>query len=131
MDAVKEHAVVPWATNPSPTPETASEEASTESDQTQAQSPIEVPIRKLHQQNFVKALQEITPSSSEILGSLAELRKWNEEFGEGRRNRKRQQVWGKGSFGFTKQSAQPQEEGKVLYQLNTPHRQDTDASGVD
>ncbi|TFK76524.1 AAA-domain-containing protein, partial [Pluteus cervinus] len=128
LDAVKEHAIVPWVTNPSPTSETASEEASTERDQTQ--SPTEVPIRKLHQHNFVKALQEITPSSSEILGSLAELRKWNEEFGEGRRNRKRQQVWGKGSFGFTTQSAQPQEEGKVLYQLNTPHRQDTDASGV-
>ena len=49
------------------------------------------------------AMKEITPSSSEVLGSLADLRKWNEEFGEGRREKKKQ-VWGKGRFGFTVQA---------------------------
>ncbi|TFK42660.1 hypothetical protein BDQ12DRAFT_719513 [Crucibulum laeve] len=56
--------------------------------------------RILHLRNFTKALKEITPSSSESLGSLSELRKWNDEFGEGRRDRKKRQVWGKGKFGF-------------------------------
>ena len=49
--------------------------------------------------NFEKALKEITPSSSESLGTLSELRKWNDEFGEGKRE-KRRNMWGKGSFGF-------------------------------
>lgn len=56
--------------------------------------------RTLHLHNFTQALKEITPSSSESLGSLADLRKWNEEFGEGRKDRKKRQVWGKGRFGF-------------------------------
>ncbi|GBE81988.1 predicted protein [Sparassis crispa] len=55
--------------------------------------------RTLSSRNFDKALQEITPSASESLGSLAELRKWNDEFGEGRRERAKQ-FWGKGRFGF-------------------------------
>lgn len=55
--------------------------------------------RILSLRHFQKALKEITPSSSESLGSLAELRKWNEEFGEGGRSRKRK-VWGRGQFGF-------------------------------
>jgi len=58
------------------------------------------PSRTLHLQHFTQALKEITPSSSETLGSLSDLRKWNEEFGEGRRDRRRRQVWGKGRFGF-------------------------------
>lgn len=56
--------------------------------------------RTISWHNFEKALKEITPSASESLGSLADLRKWNEEFGEGRKQRK-QIVWGKGRFGFT------------------------------
>lgn len=55
--------------------------------------------RILHWRNFLTALKEITPSSSESLGSLSDLRKWNEEFGEGRKGKKKQ-VWGKGRFGF-------------------------------
>ena len=61
----------------------------------------EIPhVRSLAWRNFEQALKEITPSASESLGSLAELRKWNDEFGEGRRTKKRQ-VWGKDRFGFT------------------------------
>lgn len=59
------------------------------------------PPRELSWHNFAKALKEITPSASESLGTLADLRKWNEEFGEGRKDKKRVQVWGKGRFGFT------------------------------
>ncbi|KAJ7709967.1 hypothetical protein B0H17DRAFT_1030021 [Mycena rosella] len=70
--------------------------------------------RILHLRHFTKALKEISPSSSEVLGSLADLRKWNEEFGEGRGNKKRQQVWGKGRFGFTEQSTDGSEDGRVL-----------------
>lgn len=57
-------------------------------------------LRILQVRNFTQALKEITPSSSESLGSLTELKKWNDEFGEGRRDRKKRQVWGKGLFGF-------------------------------
>jgi hypothetical protein len=60
--------------------------------------------------NFTKALNEITPSASESLGTLSDLRKWNEEFGEGGRQRKRM-MWG-GRFGFSDTRAEGG-EGKV------------------
>jgi len=69
--------------------------------------------RILHLHNFSQALKEITPSSSETLGSLADLRRWNEEFGEGRRDRKKRQVWGKGQFGFVNNSLDTLQEGRV------------------
>jgi SpoVK/Ycf46/Vps4 family AAA+-type ATPase len=75
--------------------------------------------RVLHMHNFEKALKEITPSSSESLGSLADLRKWNDEFGEGRRGKKRS-PWGRGLFGFV--DAKPVEvptEGKVAASTST------------
>jgi hypothetical protein len=50
--------------------------------------------------NFKKALKEISASSSELQGSAAELRKWNELYGEGAKDR-RQKLWGAGRFGFT------------------------------
>ncbi|GLB35027.1 putative ATPase family associated with various cellular activities (AAA) [Lyophyllum shimeji] len=78
-----------------------------------AESASEKHTRVLHLHNFTKALKEITPSSSESLGSLAELRKWNDEFGEGRRDKKRQQFWGKGRFGFTDKSNKD-ENGRVV-----------------
>lgn len=81
------------------TQSTGGASAATEGSATEATGVAE-PSRALRLRNFTKALKEITPSSSESLGSLAELRKWNEEFGEGRQNRKRQQVWGRGRFGF-------------------------------
>ena len=71
-------------------------------------------IRTLSSQHFSKALKEITPSSSESLGSLAALRKWNDEFGEGRKRSKKEQVWGKDRFGFTNRTEKLQEEeGRV------------------
>ncbi|KAG5653975.1 hypothetical protein H0H81_008843 [Sphagnurus paluster] len=80
----------------------------------------EIHTRVLHVHNFTKALKEITPSSSESLGSLAELRKWNDEFGEGRRDKKRQQFWGKGRFGFTDKSGKDKqgENGRVVHSYN-------------
>lgn len=80
---------------------------------------IEGHIRTLGLHNFNKALKEITPSSSESLGSLADLRKWNEEFGEGKKDRKRQQVWGKDRFGFTELAEEVREEGRVA-SISTP-----------
>ncbi|KAI0780811.1 AAA-domain-containing protein [Trametes elegans] len=79
---------------PTPAPESAAA--------VKDEAPSEAPphVRSLHWRNFEQALKEITPSASEALGSLAELRKWNEEFGEGRKAKKRQ-VWGKDRFGFT------------------------------
>ena len=62
----------------------------------------EHPHRVISFLNFEKALKEITPSSSESLGTLSELRKWNDEFGEGKRE-KRRNMWGKGSFGFVEE----------------------------
>jgi hypothetical protein len=69
--------------------------------------------RVLYLHHFTQALKEITPSSSEALGSLADLRKWNEEFGEGRRDRKTRQVWGKGRFGFINAEDDVLEDGRV------------------
>ncbi|KAJ3824363.1 hypothetical protein EV361DRAFT_944916 [Lentinula raphanica] len=70
--------------------------------------------RILARRHFDKALKEITPSSSESLGSLADLRKWNEEFGEGRKERKRKSIWGRGRFGFTNKEPFSVEEGRVV-----------------
>ena len=135
---MKENVVVPWAltsqagpvrTSPDNVPESASTivadaketEPNTDDGAKDASPTLAAPAeasppassRILHLHNFTKALKEITPSSSESLGSLADLRKWNEEFGEGRKHRKRQ-VWGKDRFGFSHRLAEPSaEEGKV------------------
>ena len=66
--------------------------------------------RVLTMANFQKALREITPSASESLGTLSDLRKWNEQFGEGGRARKKM-MWG-GRFGFTRATSEGG-EGKV------------------
>ncbi|XP_006458194.1 hypothetical protein AGABI2DRAFT_199581 [Agaricus bisporus var. bisporus H97] len=143
LDAVKEHVHLPWATGSSAnsqteptaaapsssvaqsssenqeaaqavTQSTSGESAATEGSAAEATGVAE-PSRALHLRNFTKALKEITPSSSESLGSLTELRKWNEEFGEGRQNRKRHQVWGRGRFGFVEYPKNDRvDEGKVL-----------------
>jgi len=60
----------------------------------------DIPRRVLRARNFAKALREITPSSSEALGTLTALRRWNDEFGEGGRDKRRKQVWGRDRFGF-------------------------------
>lgn len=70
----------------------------------------EGPKRVLRMTHFEKALKEITPSASEQLGSLADLRKWNDEFGEGGRKRGKR-IWG-GKFGFIIKSG-GSEEGRV------------------
>ncbi|KAF7305108.1 AAA domain-containing protein [Mycena kentingensis (nom. inval.)] len=107
LDAVKETVVVPWSTNGAGT---ASDAASSS---TEAPSPTDVP-RVLHLRHFTKALKEITPSASEFSGTLAELRAWNKEFGEGRTNtKKRQQVWGRDRFGFG-EHAKSSGDGRVL-----------------
>jgi len=56
------------------------------------------PPRILRVYHFEKALKEITPSASEAMGTLADLRKWNDEFGEGGKKRGKR-IWG-GKFGF-------------------------------
>ncbi|KAJ7452486.1 hypothetical protein B0H11DRAFT_1742113 [Mycena galericulata] len=135
LDAVKENVVVPWAAT-KPTPQNTSDLSEVYTSQTAlGETPSEPPVeseseppptdskddvvpppttapRTLYLRHFTKALKEITPSSSEVLGSLADLRKWNEEFGEGRGNKKRQ-VWGKGRFGFTEKT-NFSEDGRVL-----------------
>lgn len=139
LDAVKENVEVPWKSDVLKTspaselitpPEVASldtasalqtSETGTRTEtQADAQEPsleepvVESPhVRVIHVRHFTKALKEITPSSSESLGSLADLRKWNEEFGEGRKDRKRNQVWGKGRFGFINKTVPTQEDGRV------------------
>ncbi|KAJ6630739.1 hypothetical protein B0H10DRAFT_1982677 [Mycena sp. CBHHK59/15] len=123
LDAVKENVVVPWssdaATLPVDSVESPSAVSSKESETSSIGSkdgdvpPPATAPRILHLRHFTKALKEITPSSSEVLGSLADLRKWNEQFGEGRGSKKRQQVWGKGRFGFTEKTSSS-EDGRVL-----------------
>ena len=129
LDAVKEHVHLPWSTSPSP-PESSSDVSQAppthgNSSPTDTPTPIsdeppsEPGVRILQLHNFSKALKEITPSSSESLGTLADLRKWNDEFGEGRRHRKRQQFWGKGRFGFTDKQSQEGENAKVESERGT------------
>jgi hypothetical protein len=106
LDAVKEHVTVPWATGKSSpaakdSPISATPPKEEEAPEDAAPADGESTPRVLRTHNFAKALQEITPSASEALGTLADLRKWNAEFGEGRADKKRVQVWGRGSFGFT------------------------------
>lgn len=97
--------VWPTATDPAPesTVEFPSPSVSSPADTTpvspETEAALEHPRRVISTSNFEKALKEITPSSSESLGTLSELRKWNDEFGEGKRE-KRRNMWGKGSFGF-------------------------------
>ncbi|KAG5353982.1 hypothetical protein C0989_011470 [Termitomyces sp. Mn162] len=100
---------------PSDTNDSLSELSSSEALPVLVESPREQPTRILHLHNFAKALKEITPSSSESLGSLAELRKWNEEFGEGNKNKKRQSFWGKGRFGFTDKVEKEGEIGRIAH----------------
>ena len=78
----------------------------------QVSSEKDLPQRVLYLRHFTKALKEITPSSSESLGSLAALRKWNEEFGEGQK-KKRKVMWGKGLFGFSEPGSEKALDGRV------------------
>ncbi|KAG8809356.1 hypothetical protein FRC17_003481 [Serendipita sp. 399] len=141
LDAVKEHAKLPWTVPrdttpqpqelPTPIPEPMAavptpgdngsprveEKVEAASTQTPAEDEIttepeeaEAP-RVLHMSHFEKALKEITPSASEHLGTLADLRKWNEEFGEGGRKRGKK-IWGS-RFGFVFKTDGAVEEGRV------------------
>lgn len=134
LDAVKEHMDVPWssrhhalASSPtSPTAEhldvvanadgsAAPSDITSKNETSEASDTKDVAekARILSLHHFSQALKEITPSSSETLGSLADLRKWNEEFGEGRRDRKKHQVWGKDRFGFVNNSSDVIQDGRV------------------
>lgn len=108
LDAVKEGVSVPWKES---TAEAPTSDAPTNDSDAAAFTTYS---RSIHLRHFTKALTEITPSSSETLGSLADLRKWNEEFGEGQREKRRIQVWGKGKFGFVDTSlGTGSDEGRV------------------
>lgn len=118
LDAVKENVSVPWVVERG-----KNDHQDTEKEDTPQTSGDDATRRILRPHNFAKALKEITPSASESLGSLTDLRKWNDEFGEGRKRKK--QVWGKDRFGFTKQW-HGGEDGRVVTsptgsdQSNTP-----------
>ncbi|OCH95005.1 AAA-domain-containing protein [Obba rivulosa] len=144
LDAVKQLVDVPW--RPPRSAGTSAEPQSNESDPEQStpQATADVPAaqsvtatvqeapspasvaRTLSSSNFEVALREITPSASESLGSLSGLRKWNDEFGEGRRKRS-PQVWGRGLFGFTIQAPNNQDIGKV----SAPSTLGPDVASVD
>ncbi|KAF8343940.1 uncharacterized protein EI90DRAFT_3027608 [Cantharellus anzutake] len=110
LDAVKENVDVPWAVpSRSPTPATKFENDQLVPDMktigpphnAQGIDPKEQHLlsRTLSLRHFNKALREITPSASEALGTLVAIRKWNEEFGEGSKGRRRR-AWGD-RFGFS------------------------------
>jgi hypothetical protein len=104
---IVEHNGDAWDESPAPTSSTDTNSASPEPEPTP-----EHPLRVISLSNFEKALKEITPSSSESLGTLSELRKWNDEFGEGKREKKRN-MWGKGTFGFV-EKGEGQGEIKIV-----------------
>lgn len=56
--------------------------------------------RTLFKRHFAKSLTEITPTASETSGTLAELRRWNEEYGENGKAGKKRRMWN-GRFGFS------------------------------
>ena len=131
LDSVKERVDVPWresfskqisdspkdagvlsTEDPTESTDTADEADTPEDVSASSKESPSAPLRTLSWRNFESALKEITPSSSESLGTLADLRKWNQEFGEGRRERKRQ-VWGKDRFGFTVETLQQKGDSKV------------------
>ena len=120
LDAVEEGVSLPWAapkvntseaeddkevseaSSPESQSSTEKQDASGLEDGSPSTDPLSEDVPKpriLSLRHFEKALKEITPSSSESLGSLSALRKWNEEFGEGQK-KKRKIMWGKGLFGF-------------------------------
>ncbi|KAF8522235.1 AAA-domain-containing protein [Hysterangium stoloniferum] len=130
LDAVKEHVVLPWVTPSKTGNETteskpiseptadeldaASEKVIEDTGTTTASDPLSSDPssyhpRILHLAHFTKALKDISPSASESLGTLAALRTWNKEFGEGSKQRKRT-MWG-GRFGFSHSSQNA--DGKV------------------
>lgn len=124
LDAVKENVLLPWSTtvvqNQTDIPHVSLEASPSLLDSSSTSPSDDEPLqtRILRLQNFTKALKEITPSSSEALGSLTELRKWNDEFGEGRRDKRRKQVWGKDQFGFTDVGHRRGDDGRVLHSLS-------------
>jgi SpoVK/Ycf46/Vps4 family AAA+-type ATPase len=94
LDAVKENVSVPWVVERSRGPSQDALQTSNADNDGAAQpsndsAALATQKRILRPHNFTKALKEITPSASESLGTLPDLRKWNDEFGEGRK-RKRQ-----------------------------------------
>lgn len=132
LDAVKENAQLPWSvpTDHRPSPaismQSSTIELTSEKVQEQDEPPFEVvepdvtdknpsTPRILRAYHFEKALKEITPSASEAMGTLTNLRKWNDEFGEGGKKRGKR-IWG-GKFGFVLNSqgsgSGPVEEGRV------------------
>lgn len=84
--------------------ETAAPDQQTEPEANSSEDVASIVPRVLHLRHFTKALKEISPSSSESLGTLTALRKWNEEFGEGH-SKKKKIMWGKGLFGFAEKGA--------------------------
>ncbi|KZT60392.1 AAA-domain-containing protein [Calocera cornea HHB12733] len=78
------------APEPLPLPTTTASEVTAQANAVQ---------RILRPHHFAKALTEITASTSESLGTLSDLRKWNEEFGEAGNRRGRRKRWGD-RFGF-------------------------------
>ncbi|KAH7340850.1 hypothetical protein B0J17DRAFT_627154 [Rhizoctonia solani] len=94
--------------------QTKEEKSSLTAETKAASTPIQpmdvpTPARTLRNEHFTRALKEITPSASEALGTLADLRKWNAEFGGGDR-KKSNKAWG-GRFGFGGSGKRPDGEG--------------------
>ena len=120
LDAVKENVTVPWVVEKGANLSQDTSQTS-DADDDGAVKPsndsatLATQKRVLRPHNFAKALKEITPSASESLGTLADLRRWNDEFGEGRKRKK--QVWGKDRFGFTRQWDR-EEDGKVATSMS-------------
>ncbi|KAH9180615.1 hypothetical protein EDB89DRAFT_1920100 [Lactarius sanguifluus] len=131
LDAVKEKVSVPWVVDRGKndhqdTLQTSNAEGKEENTPPTSGDSESATQRVLRPHNFVKALKEITPSASESLGSLADLRKWNDEFGEGRKRKK--QVWGKDRFGFTKQW-HTRQDGRVVTPTGNNQSNSTPSAG--
>ncbi|KAH9043171.1 hypothetical protein EDB85DRAFT_918970 [Lactarius pseudohatsudake] len=131
LDAVKEKVSVPWVVDRGKndhqdTLQTSNAEGKEENTPPTSGDSESATQRVLRPHNFAKALKEITPSASESLGSLTDLRKWNDEFGEGRKRKKH--VWGKDRFGFTKQW-HTRQDGRVATLTGSDQSNSTPSAG--
>ncbi|KAG8930208.1 hypothetical protein FRC02_004510 [Tulasnella sp. 418] len=128
LDSAKENLDLPWKEKtPQSSPEPLKDlqtPSSTPSTSAVIGSSVEqrTPKRTLSLRHFTKALTEITPSSSESLGTLNDLRKWNEEFGEGykdKTSRSKRRRWGD-KFGFGgKEGGSSESDGRVVPEVLT------------
>ncbi|KAK8174254.1 ATPase family AAA domain-containing protein 1-A [Phyllosticta citrichinensis] len=82
------------ATPPSPESPSPSSEPRQPHDQPPKDESLYPPRRTLHTRHFAAAFEEIGASISEDMASLVSIRKFDDQFGDNRKNKKKKSAWG-------------------------------------